>query len=299
MEIEEVLKEIKEKNVKKVFVQLPEGLIFKYEEIAKKIGDFGLIPVISIENTYGYCDIRDEEALRLGCDAIIHFGHNNFGFENMKTKIPVYVVEFYFREYDKKILDEILKNIEEGEELGIAYSLQYKIIAEDILLKLKEKKIEVKMLGQILGCNISSIAKNSVEKIFIISSGKFYGLYPYFKIKKPIYLVDIERGMVLDLEKEARKIDKIKEWNKKVFSEAKKVGLLVSWKKGQIRNWEEVYLRFKESGKEVYVLAFDELEEKMLEGLKLDILINLACPRIGIDDISRFKIPILNLEDIF
>ncbi|MFH7880863.1 MAG: diphthamide synthesis protein, partial [Candidatus Aenigmatarchaeota archaeon] len=95
------------------------------------------------------------------------------------------------------------------------------------------------------------------------------------------------------------KIDKIKEWNKKVFSEAKKVGLLVSWKKGQIRNWEEVYLRFKESGKEVYVLAFDELEEKMLEGLKLDILINLACPRIGIDDISRFKIPILNLEDIF
>jgi len=299
MEIEEVLKEIKEKNVKKVFVQLPEGLIFKYEEIAKKISDFGLIPVISIENTYGYCDIRDEEALRLGCDAIIHFGHNNFGFENMKTKIPVYVVEFYFKEYDKKILDEILKNIEEGEELGIAYSLQYKIIAEDILLKLKEKKIEVKMLGQILGCNISSIAKNSVEKIFIISSGKFYGLYPYFKIKKPIYLVDIERGVVLDLEKEARKIDKIKEWNKKVFSEAKKVGLLVSWKKGQIRNWEEVYLRFKESGKEVYVLAFDELEEKMLEGLKLDILINLACPRIGIDDISRFKIPILNLEDIF
>lgn len=299
MEIEEVLKEIKEKNMKKVFVQLPEGLIFKYEEIAKKIGDFGLIPVISIENTYGYCDIRDEEALRLGCDAIIHFGHNNFGFENMKTKIPVYVVEFYFKEYDKKILDEILKNIEEGEKVGIAYSLQYKIIAEDILLKLKEKKIEVKMLGQILGCNISSIAKNSVEKIFIISSGKFYGLYPYFKIKKPIYLVDIERGMVLDLEKEARKIDKIKEWNKKVFSEAKKVGLLVSWKKGQIRNWEEVYLRFKESGKEVYVLAFDELEEKMLEGLKLDILINLACPRIGIDDISRFKIPILNLEDIF
>lgn len=299
MEIEEVLKEIKEKNVKKVFVQLPEGLIFKYEEIAKKISDFGLIPVISIENTYGYCDIRDEEALRLGCDAIIHFGHNNFGFENMKTKIPVYVVEFYFKEYDKKILDEILKNIEEGEKVGIAYSLQYKIIAEDILLKLKEKKIEVKMLGQILGCNISSIAKNSVEKIFIISSGRFYGLYPYFKIKKPIYLVDIERGMVLDLEKEARKIDKIKEWNKKVFSEAKKVGLLVSWKKGQIRNWEEVYLRLKESGKEVYVLAFDELEEKMLEGLKLDILINLACPRIGIDDISRFKIPILNLEDIF
>ncbi|MEM4460961.1 MAG: diphthamide biosynthesis enzyme Dph2 [Candidatus Aenigmatarchaeota archaeon] len=299
MEIEEALEKIKENNMKRIFVQLPEGLIPKYEEIAKKFENFGLIPVISIETTFGYCDIREDEALKLGCEAIVHFGHNNFGFENIVTKIPVYIVESYIKEYNENVLNEIIKKINNDENVGIVYSLQYKIIAEKILIKLKERKIKAKMLGQILGCNLSSILKdNSTQKIFIISSGKFYGLYPSLKSEKTIYLVDVERGLVLDLKKEAQKIIKIKEWNKKIFAESKKVGLLVSWKKGQIKNWEETYLRLKNSGKDVYILAFDELEEKMLEGIKLDVLINLACPRIGVDDICRFKIPILNLDDI-
>lgn len=42
----------------------------------------------------------------------------------------------------------------------------------------------------------------------------------------------------------------------------------------------------------------DEVTPEKIEGLKLDALINFACPRIGIDDLSRYKIPILNSNQI-
>ncbi len=41
----------------------------------------------------------------------------------------------------------------------------------------------------------------------------------------------------------------------------------------------------------------DEVSPEKLEGLKLDAAIICACPRIGIDDLERYRIPILNLED--
>lgn len=308
MELEDVLKELKKKNLKKVFIQLPEGLIIHYEKIAKEFEKEGIIPVISIETTYGYCDLKDEEALRLGCDAIVHFGHNNFGFENMISKIPVYFVEWFIEADYSEIIPEISKNIEKGEKIGIVYSLQYKHVAEKICDALRDRGIDAEVLGQILGCNISNVIKKRKDKIFIISSGKFYGLYPSFLTSPKTYLVDLENRKVLDLEDEVKRIVKIKEWNKKIFLESKKVGLLVSWKKGQVKGWhlsdrelkewEVLYEKIKGMNKEVYVLAFDELEGKMLEGIKVDILINLACPRLGIDDILRFKIPILNPEDI-
>ncbi|MEM5814940.1 MAG: diphthamide biosynthesis enzyme Dph2 [Candidatus Aenigmatarchaeota archaeon] len=299
MELDKLIEELKDRNIKKVFVQLPEGLINKYEEIARKFEEYGITPLISIETTYGYCDVRDEEAVRLGCEAVIHFGHNVFGFENMKTEIPVYVVEWFIDSDYMKVFEKILEKINKEEKVGIAHSLQYRRVSEKIYKELENKGIKVEILGQVLGCNILNIMKKEVDKIFIISAGKFYGIFSCLKSDKKIYLVDLEKNEVLDLKSYIEKIVKIKEWNKKVFKEEKKIGLLVSWKKGQLRDWEFFYEKLKKMGKDVYILVFDELEEKMLEGIKVDILINLACPRIGIDDIDRFKIPILNPEDIF
>ena len=42
----------------------------------------------------------------------------------------------------------------------------------------------------------------------------------------------------------------------------------------------------------------DEITPEKIQGLKLDGLINLACPRIGIDDLNRYKIPIINFDHI-
>jgi 2-(3-amino-3-carboxypropyl)histidine synthase len=73
----------------------------------------------------------------------------------------------------------------------------------------------------------------------------------------------------------------------------------VSWKKGQMFcNPFKIKNRLEKKGKEVFVLAMDEIVPEKLEGFKLDFLINCACPRIGTDDIERYKKPIINWYEI-
>jgi len=114
------------------------------------------------------------------------------------------------------------------------------------------------------------------------------------KTSKPVFVFDVELNDVFRVE--AKKYLKLIEWNKKIFEESKSVGLLVSWKKGQLKDFKNVKERIERLGKRVYVLAFDELSENLIEGLKLDCLVNLACPRISVDDLERYKIPVVDVS---
>lgn len=132
-----------------------------------------------------------------------------------------------------------------------------------------------------------------------ISAGKFYGLGVILITNKPVLCLDLERNEIYSLDKLKKKIQKIIAWNKVELRDAKKVGLLVSWKKGQmLHNPFKIKKELEKEGKEVYILAMDEITPEKLLGLKLDALINCACPRIGIDDLDRYKIPLLNLPDL-
>ncbi|MCX8191108.1 MAG: diphthamide biosynthesis enzyme Dph2 [Candidatus Aenigmarchaeota archaeon] len=299
MELEKVIEDLKNRGIERVFVQLPEGLMTHFKEISELLERNGITPVVSIERTYGVCDIRDEEAKRVKCGAIIHFGHNEFGFELKDMKLPVYFVEWFLDRDVRDLATKVKEEMRNFKKIGIVYSLQYKKLAENLKKELEDEK-EVLIGGQILGCNVSNLLllEKEVDAILVISAGKFYHIYPSIKSKKPVFLLDVEKTDFLDLEKEVEKIKKIKEWNRNVFKNAKEVGILLSWKKGQVREFKQIYDSLRKMGKKVYILAFDDLEENFLEGIKVDVLINLACPRIGVDDLNKFKIPILNSEDI-
>ena len=301
MEFEEAIEKMKSKGVKRVLIQLPEGLKTKSLEIADLLEKNGIEAVISLETTYGACDLRDDEALRLKCDAILHIGHNEFGFEWLKSKIPVFYVEWF----SDKTGEEGMKKIEEAlkgfEKIGVVYSIQYKKAFENVVefLKSNGKKVFFGESGQIIGCDFSNAlsVEKDVEAFLVISSGKFHALGLTSKTNKPVFVFDVEMNEVFEID--VSKYLKIKAWNKKIFEESKNVGLLVSWKKGQIKDFEIAKKKIESFGKKVYILAFDELRESILEGLKLDCLVNLACPRISIDDLERYKIPIIDYLDIF
>jgi 2-(3-amino-3-carboxypropyl)histidine synthase len=300
MELEEAAEEMKKKGIKRVFVQLPEGLKTKSLEVADFLEKNGLEPIISLENTYGACDLRDEEALRLKCDAILHLGHNDFGFEWVKSKIPVFYVEWFSNKTVNDSLEKIVEALKDFEKIGIVYSIQYKKAFENVVefLRNNNKKVFVSRSGQIIGCNFSnalSIEKN-VEAFLVVSAGKFHAIGIALNVKKPVFVFDVETNDVQKIE--VNKYLKIKAWNKKIFEDSKNVGLLVSWKKGQIKDFELVKKKIESLGKKVYVLVFDELNESILEGLKIDCLINLACPRISVDDLERYKIPIIDYTDV-
>lgn len=290
---------LKRIKAKKIFVQFPEGLKTEIQSISKYLEDKGFDVILSCESTYGACDIRDDEAKRLKCDAILHIGHSDFG---VKSKIPVIYWEYFYDIDPIPVLKKEYKKISKYNKIGLITNVQFikslKSVKE--FLKTKEKKIftnkSLNYSGQILGCNVEAAKKieNKVDCFLYIGSGNFYALGLDLKINKPIFILDLEKKVIRQLD--SKKLKQKIEWNKSFFKEAKKIGILVSWKKGQIRDFWKLKKKLKD--KEVYILAFDEITPEKLEGLKLDFLINCACPRIGIDDISRYKIPIVNYNDL-
>src|SRR3989338_3913758 len=97
MELKDVINELKKLKAKRVLIQFPLGLKNdKIQEICRTLDNEGIIPVLCIEATYGACDVRDTEAKRLECDAILHVGHVDFG---VRSEVPVIYWE-YFLESD-------------------------------------------------------------------------------------------------------------------------------------------------------------------------------------------------------
>ncbi|MEM5800470.1 MAG: diphthamide biosynthesis enzyme Dph2 [Candidatus Aenigmatarchaeota archaeon] len=303
--MEEAIKKLKKIKAKKVLVQFPEGLKLRIQEISKKLEKEGFDVVLCLEPCFGACDIRDEEAKRLGCDAILHIGHEEF---LKKNSLPVVYWEYFIDANPIPILEKEFEKIKKFEKIGIVTSIQFVKTIKKVknFLEKKAKKVFTQKIlqhpAQILGCDLraAEAIEKKVDCFLCVSAGKFYGLGLVLKTNKPVFCLDLEKGEIYSLEEFKRKIEKIITWNRAQFKEAKRVGILVSWKKGQLnKNFFELKKKLEKEGKEIYILAMDEITPEKIEGLSLDFLINLACPRIGIDDLEKYKIPVLNVNYIF
>ena len=301
--MENVIKELKKLKAKRVFIQYPEGIKSKLPDIAKQLEKEGIEVVICTEPCYGACDIRDEKASRLVCDSILHIGHEDFG---IKSKLPVIYWEYFLDVDPLPALEKEFDKLKNYQKIGLITSLQFVKTIPVVKKYLEEKGKQVfvhktfQYDGQILGCRLDAgkAIEDKVDCFLCISAGEFYGLGMVLQTEKPMLNFDLEKSEINSLEKEKRKIQKIIAWNKSALKDAKRVGILISWKLGQLKSPFEIKKKLEKKGKEVYILAMDEITLEKVEGLKLDALVNCACPRIGIDDLERYKIPILNFNNL-
>ena len=295
------VEKLKRLGAKRVFLQYPEGLKLRVQGMTKDLEAAGFEVVISVEACYGACDIRDAEAKRLGCDAVLHIGHENFGTE---SELPVVYWEYFIDADPTPILEKEFAKLKPYNKIGIVTSIQFVHAVEKAkkFLESRGKKVlthrALQHEGQILGCNLDAALKieKDVDAFLCISAGKFYGLGLVMKTEKPMLCLDLEKGTISDMGELKKKIQKTIVWNRAAFEDAKRVALLVSWKRGQAKSPFKIKRRLEAKGKEVVILAMDEITPEKLVGLKIDAAISLACPRIGIDDLGRYKIPVLNLE---
>lgn len=301
--MKETIEKLEKLKARRVFVQFPEGLKLRIQDIVRKLEENGFEVVTCLEPCFGSCDIRDSEARLLGCDVILHIGHEDFG---VKTKLPVVFWEYFIEADPIPILEKEFEKLKDFKNIGLITSIQFVKTIPIIkkFLENRNKRVFVhKSLqypGQILGCRLE--AAKSIEKeidcLLCISAGKFYGLGVVLVTDKPVLCLDLEKKEIHSLDELKRKIQKIIAWNKAQLKDAKKVGVLVSWKKGQFKNPYKFKKELEKQGKEVYILIMDEITPEKMEGLKLDMLISCACPRIGIDDLERYKTPIINWDQL-
>jgi len=300
--IDSVVSRLDELGSEKVFLQYPEGVKTKIQDIAREIESHGFIVLVCLEPCFGACDLRDFEAERLGCDTIVHIGHSDFGLE---SRLPVVYWEYFLQSDPVEVLENSEK-LGKFKRIGLVTSIQF----IDSLGKVKEylekegKEVfinkELGHAGQILGCNLKAATgiEDDVDCFLCITAGRFYGLGLVLETEKPVFSLDIERGEIDDLEEMKLKIQKNIAWNISQLEDAKKVAILVSWKRGQLKSPFELKKKLENKGKDVFIFVMDQITPDKLLGLKVDAAVNMACPRIGIDDIAKYKVPIVNYKDV-
>lgn len=304
--MEEVIEKLRELNAERVFVQFPEGMKLKIQGMARELEKNGFETYICLDATWGACDIREDEAKKLKCDAIIHMAHSDFG---VKTDIPVIYYDYFLNGHPEPILEKEFSKLEDYQKIGLVTSLQFipatkrvKEFLEDNGKKVLMAKSPLeKYEGQILGCRTGAgmALESKVDAFLCVSAGKFYGLGLALETDKPLLNLDLEKGKIYSIIDLKKKVQKIIAWNKQLLKDSKKVGFLISWKRGQMfGNPIKLKEKLEKEGKEVYLLAMDEFSPHKFEGLKLDILVSFACPRIATDDQEKYRIPMLNYYDI-
>ena len=293
----EILKMLRDGNAKRVLVQVPEGLKTSVQKLADFLEKNGVEPFISIEPCFGACDLRGREAKALGCDALLHIGHADM---EIKAEVPVFYYAYYI-DYDfVPLLKMILRQIK-FRKICLVSTVQFLKSIESAKKFLEKNGFTVYVGGSVLGCDASNARRfeKMVDCYLFIGSGRFHPLGLQEKTQKPVMFLDIERRVLEDLSEEMDMMKIRKKMRLEKAKDAKKFGILVSTKPGQNRVKRAVDLKIKlaRMGKNVYILAGDYFTAEKLLGLKIDVLVNTACPRIR-EDYEQFNKIILDPEDV-
>ncbi len=312
-EFGKAIKEIKKRKAKKVAVQIPEGLITKAKDIIGEIEQgTGASVILFAEPCYGACDLKDREAKQLGATLLVHFGHTKLIKSGLPTiYLPVHygVKEAKLEKFGKSILEKMREK--KYGKVAISGTVQYIGFMDGVSKILDAGKIKVfvgkgnkavSFPGQLLGCNYSAIddVENKVDAIIFIGDGVFHPIGISYHTDKPVVIANPVSGNVRMLRKEKDLFLRQRFAVIESARDAKLFGIVVSTKKGQERQGEAMELKKKieKGGKGAIILAADNLFPENLNYFGVDCFVNTACPRIASDDVSRFKVPVLNPKEL-
>ena len=302
---EDIVNQLKEKNVKKVYIQFPEGLKTKMQEISDSLEKEGFQVILSCEPMWGACDIRTHEAEDLGCDGILNVGHSDFG---VSSKLPI-IYWPYMLEYDPvPALEKELSKIEKFNSFNLVSTAQHIECLGKVkeFLENKNKKVLAfgkpaisKQAGQVLGCDQAAAFQGDADCILFVGSGKFHPLGIVYKTEKPVFALSTDKNTIVDYSEERDKWIRIKLAQIEKAKDGRNFGIVVSTKPGQmyIRQAEVLKKKLEGMGKKAWILVMDFITKEKLMGLKLDALVNCACPRLD-EDYHLFGMPVLNPGDV-
>lgn len=307
LEEERIKQEITRLGAKRVLVQLPQGLKNEGLRIAKVIEKIGALPIISADPCYGACDLATEEAENLGADLIIHYGHAKL----LKyEKVPTVYVEARATISVNEAVEEALPLIAKWSRIGLATTVQHVQTLDEVkeILIRAGKTVMVgdtgrlNYPGQVIGCDYSnarSIA-NDVEAFLFIGGGRFHALGLAISTSKPTVVTDPYEKRAHFINEEAQKILKKRWASIQEAGKAKNFAVLVGLKPGQKRFEEALSVKGKleKNGRSAYIFVVRELTpEVVMDFSVVDAYVNTACPRIVLDDASRFHKPVLTLNE--
>jgi 2-(3-amino-3-carboxypropyl)histidine synthase len=298
LDLERVIKTIKEKGYSKVGLQLPEGLKRRAPDICMEIEEkTGACAVISGNPCFGACDV--DTILAGKVDVLFHFGHSRMGeygnvvFIEGRSNIDVISAV-------KKALPLFRKD-----RIGLITTVQHVHKLEEVSLFLREKGKESVIgrgdlrtchPGQVLGCNFTAARVDCGEYLYI-GSGVFHPLGVAIATGKRVIAAEPYLGRAVEVDAE-RFLRKRSGYIARAM-DAEVFGIIVSTKRGQNRMGIALELReiARKHGKVSFIILMDLVTPEQLLAARADAFVNTACPRITIDDAERFHAPVLTPQE--
>ncbi len=307
IELKEAISELKKLKAKRVFLQIPEGLKIRVEEIIEQLTKEGFEIFTSMDPCFGACDLKQKEAKQFDCDAILHLGHSQF---LEKTIIPVVYAHLEYdlgKEFDK-LIQRLVKYLKKEKiaEIGLTTTIQFLHYLPKIREILENEGIDAEIgkgrrsqNGQVLGCNYSS-AEIKAKNIIYFGDGLFHPLGIHFATGKRVILTNPFEKEIKELNKEKDSFLRQRILLIEKAKEATNYAIIVSTKEGQNKNCDAIKIKkeLENLGKKANIYSMDFVSNDALLGLKAEAIINTACPRISIDDFKQYKLPIINKDEV-
>lgn len=307
MELDRIKSEIKKRKARRVLLQFPEGLMNSALKISKELEfETGAETFISVDPCWGGCDLAETEALKFNADLLIHFGHSPWP---KKPKVPTLFIE---ARSEVDIRETVLRAVTllKAKKVGITTTVQHIHKLDEVKNLLEEKGFEVsigkpsgraKYAGQVLGCDLSSVAKLNVDQFLFIGGGTFHPLGIALATSKSVIAADPYSGKAIDLKEMTKKILMQRYAQILRARTATRFGVVIGLKFGQI-NLElarKIKNKIESKGKEAYLIAAEEITPERFYGLEdIDVLVITACPRIVIEDSPQFRIPVITPREL-
>lgn len=303
---QKIIRIIEERKPRSVALDGPDGLMSKIQETADIIAEKFEIPTYIIGDTcWGSCDLNTHAANVLGAEILFNIGHtiSMDGFGKEIVMIDAYE-DMPFDEVAKRLASELLgRNYRKISLLTISQHLPQ---LENVRGIFEQSGLSVVIGngkgqlndGQVFGCEFYPANRESDRidcYVFLgqspfhsagvaLSTGKqTFMLDPYFQEYTEISSIaeELHRKAILSIYKAA---------------DARTIGIIIGIKDGQFAKTRALELKkeFEKVGIKVRLIGLTEITEERIQIFgQVDAFVQVACPRIGID--NHFKKPMLSV----
>ena len=300
-------REIRKRKAQQVLIQLPEGLKTEGPHLASVVKQAGALAIISADPCYGACDLAIPDAKNLDVDLIVHYGHSPMVKEE---RIPILYIEARAKISLKSTMNKAIPLLKNWNKIGLVTTVQHTHTtkeAKGFLLKSGKAVAigdagRVKYAGQVTGCDYTNAKAISeeVEAFLVIGGGRFHALGVALVTAKPVIVADPYERRAYSIANEVRKTINQRWANISEAKNARNFGILIGLKSGQRRLELAMTIREKleSAGKDATLLALKEITpEALFEFPYIEAFVNTACPRVSIDDKTRFRKPVLTANE--
>ena len=191
-----------------------------------------------------------------------------------------------------------------GAKLGLVGSIQHLHLLENFKARLEKIGFEVEipvggdrltLPGQVLGCNYSG-DDSSIGHYMFLGSGDFHPIGLVLHTGKPLAILDPYTGEAREMSlKQIERILRQRFGLIMSIEKAESFGILIGEKPGQMRRNLAIRMKrlLETHGRRGYLLALDHVGPELIDFYPVDAFVNTACPRIAIDDSTRYSKPLI------